>query len=188
MPQQPSPHLIERAAAGDRMAFRHLVEGVQGFLYGVAFRLLGEETEAEDAVQETLIKTWKHLPSYRNEVRITTWLYRIITHHCLDRMKSAAYRQRQQHRSLKAAHELIQPVDSAAAIDQRDFFRLVQEAATALPEKQKVIFVLRDLEGLEVAEVMAITELTEDQIKSNLYLARKRLQEILQPAWLEKND
>jgi RNA polymerase sigma-70 factor (ECF subfamily) len=186
MLKQPGPHLIEKAALGDREAFRELVEVVQGFLYAVAFRLLGEKEEAEDAVQETLIKTWKNLPSYRPEVRLTTWLYQIMTNHCLDRLKSATYRQRQQQRPLEAISHVPRAELASTPTERHDFFLLVQEATAMLPEKQKVVFVLRDLEELEVPEVMHITGLTEDQIKSNLYLARKRLQGLLHPVGIQK--
>lgn len=169
---QETKALIQKAMAGDVRAFRLIVEEHQAFAYAVAFRMLGQEDEAEDVVQEAFVRLWKNLPKYREEIKITTWLYRIITNLCLDYVKSVRGRQKKNQDALsvgKSVHAITNP---AKEMEQRELMVLVQEAAAALTPKQKAVFVLRDLQGLDVQEVCSILEMEETQVKSNLYHAR----------------
>lgn len=179
MPPSIEAGLIARAQAGDRQAFRSVVEHYQRFLYAVAYRYLGRADEAEDAVQETFVKLWKHFSRYRPEVPLSTWLYRILVNHCLDVGKSTAGRAQRNRQELSAALQ-IAAVD-AMEWEHRETMDLIMEAASHLPDKQKWVFVLRDLQGLEVSEVCAILDCAEDQVKSNLYHARKKISKVLQP-------
>ncbi|MFM7859762.1 MAG: RNA polymerase sigma factor, partial [Flammeovirgaceae bacterium] len=92
MPPQSDLATILKAKAGDAMAFRQLVETYQSYLYSVAFRYLGVMYEAEDAVQETFVKTWKNLHKYRSEIKFSTWVYKILINHCLDVKKQRVFR------------------------------------------------------------------------------------------------
>jgi RNA polymerase sigma-70 factor, ECF subfamily len=182
MPLQPEQELITRAIAGERQAFRQLVEGYQGFLYAVAYRYLSNEAEAEDAVQETFVKVWKNLPKYRAEVKLTTWLYRILVNHCLDFKKTQASRYHQYQVSTKMAVNFSTGSTPHTEMVGRELEAMLKRAIDQLIGKQKMIFVLRDMESMEVHEVCALVGLNEDQVKSNLYHARKKVQE-----WIRKN-
>ena len=83
------PEIIRKAASGNRTAFRQLAERHQRFVYAVAVRVLNNQQDAEDATQETFIRLWKNLKHYKAEIKLTTWLYRIVTNICLDVLKSA---------------------------------------------------------------------------------------------------
>src|SRR6478735_4013508 len=85
-------HLIESAQAGDMLAFRKLVEMHQRFAYSVAFRFTNNGPEAEDITQEVFIKLWRNIAKYKPGIKLTTWLYQIITNQCLDYLKSAGRR------------------------------------------------------------------------------------------------
>ncbi|MCU0419246.1 MAG: sigma-70 family RNA polymerase sigma factor [Cyclobacteriaceae bacterium] len=178
MPQPIEAGIIANAQAGDRQAFRSIVEQYQGFLYAVAYRYFGHAEEAEDAVQETFIKVWKNLSRYRPEVKLSTWLYKILVNHCMDMFKSTAQRGWRSQQELSAARHL--PAYEAKEWEYREAMDLVTEAASHLPEKQKWVFVLRDLQGLNVREVGGIMDLGEDRVKSNLYHARKKVSEYVQ--------
>jgi RNA polymerase sigma-70 factor, ECF subfamily len=180
MPQQPEQSVVTRAIAGDRLAFRQLVEQYQGYLYAVAYRYLNDESEAEDAVQETFVKLWKNFSKYRFEVKLTTWLYKIMVNHCLDVKKRKVSFFQKNKTALDEAFSASTSVTPQTEMEGQELMSLIQQASEQLGDKQKMIFVLRDLEGLDVEEVCDLMGLDQDQVKSNLYHARKRVQTWLQ--------
>ena len=182
MPQQPESELITKAMAGDRQAFSQLVASNQGYLYAIAYRYLSNEDEAEDAVQETFVKLWKNFSKYREEVKLTTWLYRILVNHCLDIKKSSVSRFQNHRMSIEKAANFSTGSTPHLEMEKKEIACLLQQAVDELRGKQKMVFVLRDMEGLEVGEVCNLMELSEEQMKSNLYHARQKVQD-----WMKKN-
>lgn len=176
---QLDPDVIRLAMRGDIQAYRKLVEHHQAFAYAVAYRMLGNEDEAEDMVQEVFIKLWKVLPGYRQEIKLTTWLYKIITNQCLDHLKSN-YRKANQNRKSVLDLVIQAPGTPDNELQQREWIVQVQEAAAALTPTQKAVFVLRDLQGLDVEEVCQVLEMNDTQVKSNLYHARKAIAQQLE--------
>jgi len=166
------PEIIKKAAAGDRPAFRLLVEMHQRFVYAVAVRVLNNSHDAEDATQETFIRLWKNLPRYKAEIKLSTWLYRIVTNICLDILKSAHYKRNRMSIDIAKQTDKLQTQSGDEVMHLQDLTKAVEEAAAQLPHIQKIIFVLRDLQGLTPEEVSQIMETTEEKIKSNLYHAR----------------
>lgn len=166
------PEIIKKAAAGDRSAFRMLVETHQRFVYTVAFRVLNNTNDAEDATQETFIRLWKNLPRYKAEIKLSTWLYRIVTNICLDLLKSAHYKRNRMTLDIAKQTNEIHARSADGIMQLHDLTKAVEEAAAQLPHVQKIIFVLRDLQGLSPEEVSSILETSEEKIKSNLYHAR----------------
>lgn len=166
------PEIIRKAAAGDRAAFRHLAETHQRFVYAVAVRVLNNPQDAEDATQETFIRLWKNLKQYKAEIKLSTWLYRIVTNICLDVLKSAYHKRNRMTIDLEKQAEQIPASGGDQILQRAEVVKAVEEAAAQLPHLQKVVFVLRDLQGLSPLEVSEILETTEDKIKSNLYHAR----------------
>lgn len=179
MPKQLDPALISKAMAGDRQAFRYVVETYQGFLYGVAYRYLANETDAEDAVQETFVKLWKNFSKYRPEIKLSTWLYRILVNHCLDHKKSSSHRARSFQISLEASFQQGGPGTPLNELAGKELANLHQLAIEQLIGKQKMIYVLRELEDLASTEICQLMSINEDQVKSNLYHARKKVQEFI---------
>lgn len=167
----PEPETIKKAAAGNRVAFRHLVELNQRFVYAVAVRVLNNPHDAEDATQETFIRLWKNLNRYKAEIKLTTWLYRMVTNICLDMLKSAHHKRNRVTTDLENKPAIIAQA-SDQSLQQIDFMEAVEKAAAQLPPVQKIVFVLRDLQGLSPEEVSEILETTEEKIKSSLYHAR----------------
>lgn len=171
--------IIERAQRGDRDAFRQIVEAHQSFVYAVAYRLVHHPEDAEDLTQEAFIRLWKNLGKYNQQARLSTWLYTIVTHVCLDFLKSASNRQARTHADLTDASVVADSADPEQAVHHHELAHWVLVAADGLAPKQKAAFVLRDLEGLPVEEVCSILNLSPGNLKSNLHLARKAVQEKL---------
>jgi RNA polymerase sigma-70 factor (ECF subfamily) len=168
---------IRKARQGDARAFREIVDTYQDFAYRVSFRFVRNAHDAEDIVQEAFVRLWKNLDRYREDVKLSTWLYRILVNLSLDQLKSA------HHRSAQRTHDLDQVDDFAGdhsadrPLDQQELQEAIARATGLLTPKQKSVFILRDLEGLSAEEVCSVLSMTADHVKSNLYHARKAVYE-----------
>ena len=152
----PDDALLALYVNDDRDAARLLMHRMTPRVYRQAYRMLGDQAEAEDVAQEAMLKLWKIAPDWRQgEAKVTTWLYRIVANLCTDRL-----RKRRPNDSLDSVAE---PEDGAASVpdqmqDQTRSFAL-NEALDQLPDRQKQAVVLRHLEELtnpEIAEVMGV--------------------------------
>jgi len=173
MDEQTLKTWAERGRLGDDQAFRLLVEACQPMVYSLAFRMLCDREEARDCVQETFVRAWLHLDSYQADRKFSTWLLTISSRLCLDRLKKAGYR------NGTCDEEELKRVASAEdpeqALIHADLGRVIRKLTEQLSPRQKLVFTLKDLEGLEVEEITAITGMSAGQIKSNLFLARKTM-------------
>ncbi|MBX2913809.1 MAG: RNA polymerase sigma factor [Cyclobacteriaceae bacterium] len=181
------PEIIKKAAAGDRSAFRMLVETHQQFVYAVAFRVLNNPHDAEDATQETFIRLWKNLTRYKAGIKLSTWLYHIVTNICLDLLKSAHHKRNRMTLDIAKQTGKIHAGSADGVMQLLELTKAVEEAAAQLPHIQKIIFVLRDLQGLSPEEVSAILETSEEKIKSNLYHARMAIGKYLKQHYQVQN-
>lgn len=173
MTAQVEQEVIGKAMAGNTDAFRVIVDHYQSFAYSVSFRFLGQAEEAEDVVQEAFIRLWKNLHKYRPEVKLSTWLYRIIANLCLDFLKSTYARQQKNLNDVQTEYRLKSQDSADAEFNAKELNEQIQHAAAELTPKQKAVFILRDLEGLSVEEVCSILSMSAGNVKSNLYYARQ---------------
>jgi len=174
-----TPEVLQEAMAGNPKAFQMLVEEHQAFAYRVAFRFVANADEAEDIVQEVFVKLWQHLNKYNQDVKLTTWLYRMLANRCLDFLKSMRARQLKNHVDIKDSYSVSGIITTDEALHNQDLMKAIQETASSLTPKQRAVFILRDLEDLQVDEVCEILSMTAGNVKSNLYYARKALSEKL---------
>jgi RNA polymerase sigma-70 factor, ECF subfamily len=179
MPDLTAPDVIEKAMAGDTDAFRTIVEGHQAFAYAVAFRFVGNEDDAEDLVQEAFIKLWKNLTSYRREIKLSTWLYRILVNLCLDFLKSGTAKRKRSNVDIGRGQFVEDGTTPEKEFQHVELMHAVQVAAEGLTPKQRAVFILRDLENFSVAEAMEILSMPAGNVKSNLFYARKKVSEKL---------
>lgn len=173
MTTQVEQEVIRKAMAGNTDAFRVIVDHYQSFAYAVSFRFLCQAEEAEDVVQEAFIRLWKNLHKYRSEVKLSTWLYRIITNLCLDYLKSTYARQQKNLIDVQTEYMVKSEDKADAELNAKELNEQIQHAAAELTPKQKAVFILRDLEGLPVEEVCSILSMSAGNVKSNLYYARQ---------------
>jgi RNA polymerase sigma-70 factor, ECF subfamily len=180
MPKSTLKELIVLSRQNDAGAFRKLVEMHQAMIYSLAFRLLCNEEDARDAVQETFIKVWRFLPRYNSEMKFTTWLYAIATNLCYDKLKST----RRKPVAVSIDQELLTSLIAGENMEQTiinsELARIIRTLTGELTPRQKLVFTLRDLEGLETDEIETITRLSAGKIKSNLYLARQFIRKRLE--------
>jgi RNA polymerase sigma-70 factor (ECF subfamily) len=171
--------IVARAQAGDTAAFEMLVSEHQTFVYNLAFRVLGNAQEAEDAAQEAFVRAWQALPKFRAQSRFGTWMYRIVTNQCYNRIPKMR-------RDLSAisAEEIPDRVDyhsglpeaGAEAGERRQW---LHRQIDALPESYRLLITLRYQRDLPYEEIASITGLPLGTVKTGLFRAKERLRSAL---------
>lgn len=164
--------LIESSQRKDEKAFRTLVESHQIMVYKLAYRLLCNEEDAKDAVQETFLWVWLNLAKFDRNRAFSTWVYSIAANYCYDRLKSG--KNNVQTIPLELTDDTVTD-EVEQKMDYSDLGARIARLTNKLSPKQKWVFTLCDLEGLSVEETTVITGLSAAKIKSNLYLARQAL-------------
>ena len=154
---------------GDTNAFGYIVAEYQQLVYTLAFRLLGDEEDAKDITQETFIKVWQNIAKYKQQYKFSTWIYRIASNACYDKLR----RERKRSKVDLITCELYSADNPDEQLNNKELKRLINSVTRGLPPKQKLIFTLSEFDELEVREISIITGLTPAKIKSNLYLAKK---------------
>lgn len=179
MPEPITSELIQQAVRGSQSAFRAIVEANQGFVYAVAFRFVNDSQEAEDITQEVFVRLWKNLKSYRHEVKLTTWMYKIVTNRCLDFLKSRHARERKNKVDIEKSYFVSDHSTPEKEFQRQELSGIIHAAADELTPKQKAVFILRDLEGLTSDEVSEALSMSAGNVKSNLFYARQKMAEKL---------
>jgi RNA polymerase sigma-70 factor (ECF subfamily) len=170
--------LLRRLRRGDARAFAVLVARYQDRVFNLAARMLGDAAEAEDVTQEVFVSVHQSLARFRGECRLSTWIFRVAKNHALNRLKRAAVRDAAavDAESAGDAREGQRP-DALAIGRERE--AAVRRAIEMLPPDQRLLVVLRDMEGLSYEEVAEVADLPDGTVKSRLHRARMALMEIL---------
>lgn len=165
--------LAEQARAGDEEAFAALVRRHMGGLHRVVARMLGDDEEAWDVVQMALVRAWKHLHRYDSRWRFSTWLYRIGTNIAIDVSRARASRERaHQAGGLRVVASQEGPADR---LEAHEIERVLRRLAGTLSPQQRAAFVLREVEGLETAEVAKVMGCSATTVRNHVFHARKIL-------------
>jgi len=180
MHQSAVKELIELSRQNDAQAFKKLVQAHQSMVYTLAFRLLYNEEDAKDIVQETFIRVWKHLDNFKPELKFTTWLFTIASNLCYDKLKKAKHNFSLSLDDQNLVREFISNENIESNLINTELAHIISSLTGNLTPKQKLVFTLRDLEGIEIEEITSITGLSAEKIKSNLYLARQYIRKMLE--------
>jgi RNA polymerase sigma-70 factor (ECF subfamily) len=181
--------LVRRAGEGDFAAFEALVGRYERRIYGLARRIVGQVQDAEEVVQQTFLSVIEHLGDFREEALFRTWLTRIATNHAL-----ALLRKRSQQRTVPLADD--QPADPEEELPHPEYIaqwretpeeiasrhetrELLDEALQQLDEKYRLVFLLRDVEGLSTGETAETLGISPANVKVRLLRARLMLRERL---------
>ncbi|MCS6852386.1 MAG: RNA polymerase sigma factor [Gemmataceae bacterium] len=176
---QSDEQLLARLAAGDREVLGELFRRYRGVAYRVAYRLLGNEADALDAVQDGFVKVLTHVGGFQGRSTFKTWLLRVVSNAALDLGRA---RGRREASKLEAADEPEPPArleDPALPLERADLRRLIDEALASLPEAQRRTFVLHAEAELSYREVADILEISIGTVMSRLFYARQRLRAYL---------
>ncbi len=185
--------LVRHLKEQDERAFTEFVHAYQHQVFNLVFRMLGRREEAEDVAQEVFITVFKNIGTFRGECRLSTWIYRIATNHCRNRIKYLSRRRIHEHRQYEEDVGKVQPSDSVAGspttgqvsrpdhmVEGLQMERLVQQAIAALDEDHREVVVLRDVQNLAYQDICEITGLPVGTVKSRLHRARLALRDKLQ--------
>ena len=182
--------LVTRAKSGELAAFEELTTRHERQIYSLAYRILQNPHDAEDVTQQAFLSAIENLAKFREESSFATWLYRIATFAAL---KVIRKRKGLDTVSLEAATEPREDYDSVPhpefiadwkqspeqLVERNETRRLLDAALARLDEKHRLVFLLRDVEGLSVAETAATLKLSESNVKMRLLRARLQLREEL---------
>jgi len=189
--------LIARAQAGDKAAFRRLVERHQRRAFAIALSLVRDENDARELVQDAFLRVFKSLASFQGSSSFFTWLYRIITNLSIDLIRKPG-------RQLAVELDVgrnddgdapegdfpllshVEGADPAEVVRRKEIAARVQLALDALPSYHRGVILMREVEGLsydEMAEVMGVSKGT---IMSRLFHARQKLQKALTDCYAEQ--
>lgn len=165
----------------DERALAELVARKTRPLLQVVGRIVLDEEEARDVVQVTFLRLWEHRDRFDERFSPNTWIYRIATNLAIDHWRSKRSRDRAQE---PMRLHLVRSEESAAEADLstlegREVARIFDELARELPERQRLVFLLREVEGLSSAEVAAIAGCEESTVRNHLFNARKHLRAML---------
>lgn len=185
---------VDSLRAGDRNEFARLVEAYSGPIYRLALKMLGHPQDAEDVLQNTFIKAFQHLNTFEGRSSLSTWLYRIASNEALMLV-------RKQRPEITLSDTT--PEDEAdgdydpleftdwCCLPEEEFVSAEAKAAMdhavqRLPGTLRIVFLLRDIEGLSIQETSQALDLTETAVKTRLLRARLRLRDDLSGYYSER--
>jgi RNA polymerase sigma-70 factor (ECF subfamily) len=186
--------LVRRAKAGEMAAFEQLATRYERRVYSLALRILRQEQDAEDITQQTFLSVLEHLEDFREESSFATWITRIATFAALKVIrKRRGLDTVSLEQTTEAEDEYGQiPHPEYIAdwrespeqlVERRETQRLITEALDKLADNQRLVFILRDVEGLSIQETAELLGLSESNVKVRLLRARLQLREVLTRAF-----
>lgn len=175
MRDAPDAAVVARVLGGDTEAFGVLIHRYEPELLRFAYRMLGRPDAAADAGADAFIRAYRHLAGCRDPAHLRPWLYRIVSNRC----KSQLARRQRDEIPLEEAPPLADPADSDADLDRAEQLEQVEAALARLAPEQREAFVLRHVQGLSYAEMVAATGVVATTLRMRVHRAREALLEAL---------
>ena len=176
---------VERTRGGDTAAFRIIVERYGRSVFRLAYRMTGNEFDAEDVVQETFLRAFKQLDSYESRSSFSTWIYRIAANYSLDLIRS-----KKRHASRRAdsndEEDVLDTVKASEPGQDRVYYSAqvrerLDAALRLLSEQERTAFLLRHYEGKSIEEIGAILQIGASATKNSIFRAVRKVREALEP-------
>ncbi len=181
MMQRDDDRLVDQALNGDSRAFEILMEKHESKMYAVALRMCKNREDAQDCLQDAMLRIYKALPTFKGQSSFSTWAYRITMNTCLDDLRRKKVRQAQ---SLDQMLEVgWAPVDenntAERHVENSELKRNLSKAIQMLPEEMRAAVVLRDVQGFSYEEIANMLSTNVGTVKSRISRGREKLREIL---------
>jgi RNA polymerase sigma-70 factor, ECF subfamily len=185
-PATPDAELAARAAQGDDEAFEAIMRRHNRLLFRTGRSILRSDAETEDALQESYLRAWRSLASFRADSKLSTWLVRIVINEALGRLRRPSAQVIPMNATLDDDND-AEPIEQSVADDadrqpeqlamRADVRRLMQARIDTLPESFRTVFMLRAVQELSVEEVAAMLDLPEATVRTRFFRARGLLRE-----------
>ena len=183
--------LIERVLAGEKDLFYELIRPCERGVFLAAASILGNDADAEDTAQEAFLKAYRGLAHFRQESKFSTWLIQIAINDA--RMKLRKGR-RHLHESIDAGQETSEgdyiPTDFAdwreipsGALEQCELREALNKALNLLPEKYRIVLILRDVQQMSIAETAKALGISKENVKTRTSRGRLQMRDLLAPGW-----
>jgi RNA polymerase sigma-70 factor (ECF subfamily) len=180
------PQWIQSAREGDEDAYAELVRRHSGGLHRAVARILADDAEAWDVVQMAFLKAWQKLDRYDPHYSFTTWLYRIGTNLAIDLLRSRTSRERAHKAGTEHRLRLVGSGEGTGArVDSKEADDVLRQLVRVLTPQQRSAFVLREMEGLETAEVAEVLGCSATTVRNHIFQARKSLRRELRERFPE---
>lgn len=181
-PEVEDAQLVKNFREGSESAFSAIVTRYQARLFQVARTILGDEDDARDLSQETFVKAYFHLKTFREESSLYTWLYRILYNLCISHLRRKkiisffSFDYHDEHQEFESG----EPIPSEVC-ERRELMDAILAAVEKLPLRQRTVFTLRQMDGLAHGEIAKIMGITEGAVKASYFHAVRKLQGLLKP-------
>ena len=184
--------LIDRASGGDPEAFNQLMEQHERRMYAVALRMCANREDAQDCLQEAMLRVYRAIGNFKGESSFSTWVYRITMNTCLDELR------RKKNKQSASLDDLLDegwaPADERTSPEKHavraETARILHQTIRELPEDMRAAVVLRDIQGYAYEEIAKILDINVGTIKSRISRGREKLREKLRekPELFDTND
>ena len=184
---------LEALIAGDRAEFARMVDLYSNPIYRLGLRMLGTPQDAEDVLQNTFLNALLHLPSFEGRSSLSTWLYRIAANEALMLLRKKKPEVNLEDAEVDSNAEDLKPTQFVdwSALPEDELLsgegkKVLDQTIQRLPESMRIVFLLRDIEGLSIRETAEALHLTETNVKTRLLRARMFLREQLSAYYGER--
>ena len=171
--------IIEKIRDGETALYATLVNRYKYMVYTTALRMIKIKEDAEEVSQDVFVNAYKALESFRGECKVSTWLYRITYHKCLDHLKKNRRRNTENNKDISEYYNIADMDNQMEALEQQDRKRIVKDAIHALPGEDSMLISMFYLQEFSLKEISEITGYSTNSIKVKLFRSRKRLLDIL---------
>lgn len=178
MQNKSEKHLIKQVVKGNSASFGYFVDTYQDMAMTIAFRILDNQQDAEDAVQNAFVKAFHNIHTYRSKSKFSTWFYRIVYNSSL----TAYNKIKNRNEDYNIDRKTIEPIEKThpdQSMEEQEEKERVERAVQQLPNSEAVIVSLYYLKEYGVKEIAEIMSITKSNVKIKLFRARKKLQVIL---------
>ncbi len=189
MIKQEDIHLVQRLKQGDEEAFTELVDKYKGKAFSIAYNFVNNIEDARDLSQEAFVKVYSSIDKFQEGSTFYTWFYRVLVNLCLDfkkkkRLKTISFSQFKHNQSDDGSDPMERIKDEQAQSPSEKLLikeqnERIGQAIKSLPEKQRIVFILRNYENMPLKEIALYIKSREGTVKSHLARAVKKLQELL---------
>jgi len=175
----PDNEIISRILQGEKNLYAVIIRRYNQRIYRVAMAIIGDDTEAEDAMQVAYINAWQNLEKFKFRSSFSTWLTRIMINECLLRIKKRKHFLEMKEEIIDQGRQNSNRQNAASAIITTELKKTLEQAIQNLPEKYRTVFILRELENMSVSETKECLSISEVNVKVRLNRAKSMLRNSL---------